>query len=330
MREDSKKDELVNSMNNYDITGKNEVNANRNYKDTFFRYLFNQPENFIQLYKAIHPEDDEISIQDFENISLEQVFYCGRYNDVAYNINNSLIMLVEHQSTLCFNMPLRMFLYIASTYEIVIGDQELHKKNMLKLPYVEFYVVLKGKNNLRNIGVMKLSDAFINMNNMEPQLELIVPVITDDENDPIYARCSILQSYFKLVSKIEKYKATMELEKAIKQAMKEAKEEKLFKQEDLSREVELLLSHEWTAEDELNLRKQEAREEGLQEGLQQGLEKGLEKGLEQGLQQGLEEGLQKARNELILSLNENGMDKEFIAKVVKCSIEEIEEIINRK
>lgn len=327
---------MINNNNDFKIssisdekTGKKEINANRNYKDTFFRYLFNKPENFIQLYKAIHPEDDDISIHDLENISLEQVFFCGRYNDVAFNISNSLIMLVEHQSTLCFNMPLRMFLYIASTYEIVIGDQELHKRNILKLPYVEFYVVLKGKNNLTNIGVMKLSDAFINKGNAEPQLELIVPVITDDVNDPIYARCSILQSYFKLVSKIEKYKDIMDLNKAIKQAIQEAKDEKLFKEEDLSREVELLLSREWTAEEELKLRKQEAREEGLQEGIQQGLEQGLQQGLEKGLQQGLEAGIKKARLELILSLIENGMDKELIAKVAKCSIKEIEEIINK-
>ena len=50
-------------------------------------------------------------------IVLEQTIYMGRYNDISMLLNGKLIILVEQQSSINENMPLRFLEYICRLYE---------------------------------------------------------------------------------------------------------------------------------------------------------------------------------------------------------------------
>ena len=92
--------------------------ANRKYKDSVFVDLFSEDEkakeNFLSLYNALHGTK-LTAVGKLKNIRLEQVLYMAFYNDVSYLVDNRIIVLAEHQSTINENMPSqRLYLLVQS------------------------------------------------------------------------------------------------------------------------------------------------------------------------------------------------------------------------
>ena len=117
------------------------MNANREYKDSFFRVLFNTPEKALRLYRDItgktFDEDTTIEMKSLDNVLMSKL-----RNDVAFIINDTLIVILEHQSTLNRNMPLRSLQYVLLFYEIYCElGESLYKDKQIKLPKPEFYVL---------------------------------------------------------------------------------------------------------------------------------------------------------------------------------------------
>ena len=81
--------------------------SNRKYKDSVFVDLFSEDEkakeNFLSLYNALHGTNLPLS-SPVENIRLENVMYMNIINDVSCLVDNKIIVLAEHQSTINENM----------------------------------------------------------------------------------------------------------------------------------------------------------------------------------------------------------------------------------
>jgi hypothetical protein len=93
------------------------MKPNRNYKDSVFTKLFGHDKKIIlELYNAIfdtnYGDDAQIEIT-----TLDDALFMNRINDISFVINGKLVVLIEHQSTINNNMPLRMLIYIARIYE---------------------------------------------------------------------------------------------------------------------------------------------------------------------------------------------------------------------
>ena len=88
--------------------------SNRKYKDSVFVDLFSEDEkakeNFLSLYNALHGTNLQLSCP-VENIRLENVMYMNIINDVSCLVDNKIIVLAEHQSTINENMP-RQGMYV--------------------------------------------------------------------------------------------------------------------------------------------------------------------------------------------------------------------------
>lgn len=133
----------------------------KKYKDTVFTKLFNNKVAAIQLYNALYqkdlPEDTPIKI-----VTLDDVLFTKRKNDVAFIVDGHFLIFIEHQSTLNENMPLRLLLYVVQEYEklfgykIIKGKQVsnplLYKKELIPLPKPEFFVLYNGTENLKEIA----------------------------------------------------------------------------------------------------------------------------------------------------------------------------------
>ena len=92
--------------------------ANRKYKDSVFVDLFSEDEkakeNFLSLYNALHGTNLQLSCP-VENIKLDNVMYMNIVNDVSCLVDNKIIVLAEHQSTINENMPSqRLYLLVQS------------------------------------------------------------------------------------------------------------------------------------------------------------------------------------------------------------------------
>ena len=152
---------------------------NRRYKDSVFVDLFgedkNAKDNFLALYNALHGTHLD-STTELKRLRLEQVMYMTFYNDVARLVDDRIIVLVEHQSTVNANMPLRFLQYVARLYEQIQEPKAKYYRTLQKIPTPEFYVFYNGVGNYPERTTLRLSDAFMTMP-AKPSIELIVSVI---------------------------------------------------------------------------------------------------------------------------------------------------------
>ena len=108
---------------------------NPKYADSLFTMLFKTKEEVLNLHRTLHPED-EITADSILLCTLRNVVINNRYNDLAYLVDNRLIILIEHQTTKNPNLPLRLLLYLALEYERIIREMgiDLFGKSLHRLP----------------------------------------------------------------------------------------------------------------------------------------------------------------------------------------------------
>ena len=133
--------------------------VNRNIKDSVFCNLFGKSEYLIQLYRAIHPEDDEIQEDDLTIITLSRIVMKEMYNDLGFLAGSRLVVLVEAQSTWSVNIVVRFLTYIGETYRRYIEQTKLnvYSSRKIELPKPELYVIYTGarKNRAETISLKK-------------------------------------------------------------------------------------------------------------------------------------------------------------------------------
>ena len=158
--------------------------SNRKYKDSVFVDLFSEDEkakeNFLSLYNALHGTK-LTAIEHLKNIRLDQVLYMTFYNDVSYLVDNKIIVLAEHQSTINANMPLRFLQYAARLYERIQNPRDRYLRRLKKIPTPEFYVFYNGEEDYPESTTLRLSDAFIAAPE-KPSLELVVSMTNINYN----------------------------------------------------------------------------------------------------------------------------------------------------
>lgn len=243
-----------------------------NYRDSLFVDMFgkceNAKENFLSLYNAIHDTNLKISEVTIEPITLKNVVYTGVNNDVSMRINDSFIVLAEQQSTVNYNMPLRCLEYVTAQYGKMFKKKKKYAKKMIGLPRPEFYVFYNGKEPFPKETVMKLSDAFIGVNEINEgiPLELKVKVynINMTENIPILRKSIALFAY----SKFSEYVRIGESEgqkDSIGYALDRCIAENILAEyfEKLKREDRGMIFGEYSFKDHLEVACEEAFENGV-------------------------------------------------------------------
>ena len=133
----------------------------RTFKDSVFTYLFSEPKYTRELYLYLHPEDQDVTEEEFRLVTTENILAIGEYNDLGIQVRGKLILLVEAQSTFSPNMPLRMLMYLVSAYKAYIteNDLSLYSTRAVVVPRPELYMVYTG-NKADVPEVMRLSDLY--------------------------------------------------------------------------------------------------------------------------------------------------------------------------
>jgi ATP-dependent Lon protease len=269
-----------------------ETKTNRKFKDSVFTLLFSEKSNLLELYNAIsgknYPESTEIKI-----ITLSNVLFMEKINDICFVIDGKLVVLVEHQSIINENMCLRMLIYIAREYEKITNSRDLYREKMLKIPTPEFIVLYNGKDEFPDYKEMRLSDSF-EIKNGTCFLELVAKVynINKGRNADIANRSPVLSGYEEFISEIKSNLNSMNLAEAIRVAIKTclSKNILVYFLKEHGSEVENMLFTEWNWDDALAVRYEEGVEEGVAIGEERGVARGIATGrgevfslLEQGV-----------------------------------------------
>lgn len=243
-----------------------------NYKDSLFRDIFNNAERLPELCEALlglKTMSSSIALA-----TINETLFTGLKNDVSFIVENQHVLLVEHQSAVNANMPLRFFMYLAEIYRRYVEEEAMYKKRLIPLPTPKFYVFYNGIEEMPDTWTLRLSDAF---GGKKDAMELVVEVlnINDKSNRRILEKCHALKGYSVFIAQVREHiKNGGSLETAVGDAVRYCIANDYLKEyfrQKHKEEVFDMLNFAWNQELALKVRADEAREEGLSQGLENGL-----------------------------------------------------------
>ena len=252
---------------------------NRRYKDSVFVDLFGEDKdakkNFLSLYNALHDTHLDSSTE-LKPLRLEHVMYMSFCNDVSCLIDNKIIVLAEHQSTVNANMPIRFLEYAARLYEQIQNPRDRYLRRLKKIPSPEFYVFYNGEEKYPAQAELKLSDAFT-VKSAKPCLELVVKVLNinyNKDNEPL-ENCKPLEEYTLFVETVRRH-VKLDAENGFKNAIKECIQNDILRDylERKSREVMNMLIAEYDYDTDIAVQREEERETAFAEGRSEGFSAG--------------------------------------------------------
>ena len=273
------------------------TDGNREYKDSVFRLLFGNEDKSIELYNAIRGtayKVDTIKINTIQN----PFFFRTLRNDLSFTVEDKLIILLEHQSSLSPNMGLRCLFYILELYEISIDKKEMYRATPMSIPNPEFYVLYNGKEDYPEKSIIKLSDLY-KLQGVENNLDLDVTVINANKgyNKKIIEQSKTLKEYAEFVARVRKYTddSKLELTEALQKAIEDCVRSNILREflVKYGGEIVSILSREITMDDYVQIKEEEKAEK------------------------------------IAENLLRNEMSKEFVVENTELSITQVEKIIKR-
>ena len=124
----------------------------RTIKDSVFTDLFQDKKYLLQLYKALHPEDTDVTEDDLNDITIKNVLTDNIYNDLGFTVGGKLMILVEAQSSVwTVNIIVRALMYLVQTWHDYFErtKQNLYKSKKVQMPMPEIYVIFTGERKTR-------------------------------------------------------------------------------------------------------------------------------------------------------------------------------------
>lgn len=244
----------------------------RTYKDSLFCDIFRRKDYLQDVYRGLFGRD--VSLQEIQLMTLQGTFFNDEKNDVSFLAGKRQIVLMEHQSTLNENMPLRMFWYMAKLYRKQVPKDAPYRTRRLRLPAPCFYVFYNGLDPAPDEWEMRLSEAF---GGECSSLELCVKAynINEMSGSRLLEKSRALKGYSVFVAQIRrKTAAGVCLEGAVKQAIRYCIEQNLLAEYFLEREMEEvfdMVSFKWDPELAKRVQLQEAQEIGMEKGVEKGV-----------------------------------------------------------
>lgn len=244
----------------------------RTYKDSLFCDIFRRKDYLQDVYRGLFGRD--VSLQEIQLMTLQGTFFNDEKNDVSFLAGKRQIVLMEHQSTLNENMPLRMFWYMAKLYRKQVPKDAPYRTRRLQLPAPCFYVFYNGLDPAPDEWEMRLSEAF---GGECSSLELCVKAynINEMSGSRLLEKSRALKGYSVFVAQIRrKTAAGVCLEGAVKQAIRYCIEQNLLAEYFLEREMEEvfdMVSFKWDPELAKRVQLQEAQEIGMEKGVEKGV-----------------------------------------------------------
>jgi len=301
------------------------ADANREHKNSVFTMLFDDKAVLLELSNALfgarYGADTPIEVTTLKNVLSR-----GRVNDLSYILDDRLIVLIEHQSTMSDVMPYRMLLYIAETYSQLYHNRMQYRRYKFPLKRPKFIVLYNGDEDMKeDMLILRLSDMFAKFAPEDGaadggliDLELTVTVynIKDGRNANIVKYCKTLREYGIFTDMIRENRKTMSLEEAVRKAVADSIDQNVLKTFLIKhkQEIETMLLTDWDWNVALDVSKEE------------GFEMGWDKGMEKGMEKGKGEGMEIAAERIARAMKEEGADVKFIAKVTNLPIDAIQKL----
>ena len=182
-------------LSNSKTTLKSKV-VKKNVKASVFTHLFSIEKYRRELYLCFHPRDGDISSEDIKEYTLSSVFTNIQVNDLGILVRDTLLVLVEAQSTWTYNILPRMLEYLAESYNryVIDTNQNIYGTKKVKLPKTELYVLYTGSKTIKETSI-SLKDIFFDD---DSPIDVRVNVITINNSS------KIMREYIKFSKIVDK------------------------------------------------------------------------------------------------------------------------------
>ena len=235
------------------------------YKNSVFCMLFDNQDKLRSLYNVLtgssYGKDTPVHIN-----TLNDPY--GLQNDISFTIGGKKVVLVEHQSSINPNMPVRFLLYMTSIYEMMISRKTLYGERKITLPHPEFYLLYNGLDPFPDKMLIKLSESFEDLpETTNPCLELVVKAfnINVGYNEQLLKKNRDIGDYARFVAIVRKKqvgrKNKKELQEAVMLAIQECIDNNILREFLKLYREEVMSSILFISQRELNqIRREEERE----------------------------------------------------------------------
>ena len=293
----------------------------RTYKDSAFVTIFHEKSKLIELYNALFDTNYDES-EPIDIVTIKDVLFRTLKNDVAFILGGRFVVLVEHQSSINENMPLRDLMYISTVLKRMVDTTRLYRERRLMIPRPSFVLLYNGTKDFPAYQELRLSNSFLGekQKDEEDALQLIVKVynINTEKNSEVLGRCETLRQYSRFVEIMRSYKEDNELTNdMIVEVLDKCKKEGILTEflDKYGTEIVEMLFKELTREEDLEISRLDGYEEGFNSGERAGFTKGERAGAERGAMQ--------RQCEIAKNFKKSGIPIDVIAKNTGLSEEEI-------
>ncbi len=179
-----KKENEVNAVEN---RIRDEEVAKHTIKDSVFTDLFQDKKYLIQLYRTLHPEDQDTTEEQLSDITIHNIMTNDVYNDVGFMVGEKLLILTEAQATWTENIAVRILIYLMVTYQDYIKKtkQNVYKSKKIRLPKPEMYMIYTGDRKER-LEYISLAEEFFDGQNIF--LDAKIKVLYGSDKDDIISQ----------------------------------------------------------------------------------------------------------------------------------------------
>ena len=261
---------------------------NKAVRDTMFRHYFNgghgsgRPNTrLLSLINAIQGTNHtDLSLLKIN--TLDGSFFSSLKNDVSCTLNGIYLMLIEHQSTINDNMPVRFLSYADELFKLHLQPfhEKIYKSRLVHLPTPEFHVFYDGEDTSFDHKLLRLSDAFIMPGK---NLELIVHChnLNPGKSQRLKALCKPLADYSKFSNKFKSYREEKNsINDSVRMTIDYCLKNGIMTDylTDNEREVITMFGFEWNEEDERKALIELGEERGITIGEKRGEKRGERRG----------------------------------------------------
>ena len=156
----------------------------RKIKDSVFTNLFQDKKYLLRLYKALHPEDGNVTEEDIKDVTIKHILVDADYNDLGFSVGGRLVILIESQSTWTLNIIIRALMYLIQTYHDFFKrtKQNLYGSKKVNMPKPELYVIFTGEKPKNPPNTISLSKDFFDGEKITVDAEVKMLYQEDEKN----------------------------------------------------------------------------------------------------------------------------------------------------
>ncbi len=311
--------------------------------DVGYKYVFSHKKTFLEFLKSFLKKDWVNRIKEEDLILVDKSYILSDFeeeeSDILYKVNIDgeeiiFYVLLEFQSKVDFQMPMRLLFYMVEVWRDVLKntDKAERKRKNFKLPSIIPLVLYNGKNSWTAKTEFKevLSGYNLFENNILNFKYSLFDINRYTEEE-LYSVANLVSAVFLLDQEMNEEELVRRLRKIIYILKRISPEQfSIFKQW-LKKIVKPRLTEELQAEVEEVLNKSEQEEvDFMVSNLGKTLEKLEKKATKRGLEQGIEQGIEKKAKEIAIKAIKMGMSNEIIIELTGLANEEIDSIRKEK